>query len=381
MYNLRDIDENDFPKDLKDWISRNQPIDIKPHQVKIGYDQMSAHEVLSKIIPSNIKFGCSFETIGHIAHLNLRDDVLPYKKVIGQVILDKNTQIKTVVTKVGTIESVYRTFDMEILAGEKSLVTAIKENDCHFSLDFSKVYYNTRLQTEHERLVNKYLRNPRCIVADITAGIGPFVIPALAKLPHKQGSLSQPAFHAFANDLNEISIQYLKKNASKNHVDHNITFYNMDGREFIKSVINDCYSKYPDSPYVTDFIINLPASSIEFMDAFIGSYHKICSKLGESKIRMPKVHCYCFTKDLENPQDDISKRLCSAMDIEIQNDLLRLIEEFHFVRRVSPSKDMYCVSFTLPKKVAFHDIYRRAGIKNQASDPISFNDTKKIKIK
>ena len=42
----------------------------------------------------------SFETVGHIAHLNLRDELLPHKYVIGRVLLDKNTKIKTVLNKV-----------------------------------------------------------------------------------------------------------------------------------------------------------------------------------------------------------------------------------------------------------------------------------------
>jgi len=30
----------------------------------------------------------AFETIGHIAHMNLRDEQLPFKHIIGQVLLD-----------------------------------------------------------------------------------------------------------------------------------------------------------------------------------------------------------------------------------------------------------------------------------------------------
>ena len=43
---------------------------------------------------------CSFETVGHIAHLNLRDELLPYKHLVGQVLLDKNPSIRTIVNKV-----------------------------------------------------------------------------------------------------------------------------------------------------------------------------------------------------------------------------------------------------------------------------------------
>ena len=57
--------------------------------------------VVQQLLPSPIEVPGSFETIGHVAHLNLRNEVLPYKKAIGKVLLDKNgPRIRTIVNKV-----------------------------------------------------------------------------------------------------------------------------------------------------------------------------------------------------------------------------------------------------------------------------------------
>ena len=70
------------------------------------------------------------------AHFNLNDEYLPYKYIIGQVILDvcahiharfvqglmnvvqKNKNVKTVVNKLNSIDAKFRFFKMELLAGE-----------------------------------------------------------------------------------------------------------------------------------------------------------------------------------------------------------------------------------------------------------------------
>ena len=56
---------------------------------------------VQRLLPEGCEVPSAFECVGHIAHMNLRDEVLPWKRVIGQVLLDKNPSIRTVVNKVG----------------------------------------------------------------------------------------------------------------------------------------------------------------------------------------------------------------------------------------------------------------------------------------
>ncbi|KAL0353705.1 UNVERIFIED_CONTAM: tRNA (guanine(37)-N1)-methyltransferase 1 [Sesamum angustifolium] len=86
------------------------------------------------IIPS------TFEAVEHIAHLNLRDEHLQYKNLVVKVVLDKNRpKIQTVVNKFEAIQNEYRTMQLEILAGNKSLVTTLVENGWRFHVDLAAV--------------------------------------------------------------------------------------------------------------------------------------------------------------------------------------------------------------------------------------------------
>lgn len=54
------------------------------YEVTLEYQHYSAHTVLSALLPPETKeIPAGFEMVGHIAHLNLRKEVLPYKAVIG----------------------------------------------------------------------------------------------------------------------------------------------------------------------------------------------------------------------------------------------------------------------------------------------------------
>lgn len=55
--------------------------------------------------------------------------------------LDKNKpKVQTVVNKIDAIHNDYRTMQLEVLAGNNSLVTVLVENGLRFNVDLAKVY-------------------------------------------------------------------------------------------------------------------------------------------------------------------------------------------------------------------------------------------------
>lgn len=138
--------------------------------------------------------------------------------------MQKNPKLKTVVNKVGTITNEFRVPEFEVLAGDPSLVTEIKQHGATFRLDYGLVYWNSRLEGEHRRLFAQF--KPGQVVVDMFAGIGPFAIPA-----------AQQGCAVFANDLNPDSVKYLRLNSEINKVKDSVKVYNMDARDFMRKLV------------------------------------------------------------------------------------------------------------------------------------------------
>ena len=86
------------------------------------------------------------------------------------------------------------------------------------------MYWNSRLETEHDRLIDTYLR-PGDVFVDMMCGIGPFAVRAARK-----GNV------VLANDLNPDSVKWLRVNAAKNPGGERVRAFNMCAREFMRSI-------------------------------------------------------------------------------------------------------------------------------------------------
>jgi tRNA (guanine37-N1)-methyltransferase len=167
-------------------------------------------------------------------------------------------------------------------------------------------------------------------VADVFAGVGPFAIPAARK-----------SCLVFANDLNPSSTQYLTLNCQANRVQDRVRVTTMDGREFIRHAVLEALQNpfvnirpvqsskerskqaraarplppavQPVQRVIKHFVMNLPATAIEFLDAFRDAFTQSAhaSEIRElySTNGMPMVHCHCFTRELEKEraEEDVTR--------------------------------------------------------------------------
>uniref|UniRef100_A0A0G4H8R3 tRNA (guanine(37)-N1)-methyltransferase n=1 Tax=Chromera velia CCMP2878 TaxID=1169474 RepID=A0A0G4H8R3_9ALVE len=285
----------------------------------------------------------SFETVGHIAHLNLRKEHLPFKFQIGQVVLDKNAHIRTVVNKRSNLKNEFRTMDLELLAGVADFSAETKENGLTFAIQYDKVYWNSRLQAERSRLSDtiatgflptdssesgesgksgsetRALLEAACkgkvpVVCDLFAGAGAFAI-----------YLAKRGIEVFANDLNPVGTEGITENAMKNKVSSLVHPLNMDARAAARHFSEalgllggqegGCEGEEKQSEKkerVVHFIMNLPELSVDFLDAFRGLYNFAgipASAPGPPCI----VHCYFFSRS--DPAEEEAKGGVRKMSI------------------------------------------------------------------
>ena len=184
----------------------------------------------------------------------------------------------------------------------------------------------------------------------------------------------------YANDLNPESHRYLVRNSALNKVQGRVQSFNMDGREFIRLLLDKEGSHHegerdgahevdgrsggegpshsqsqamiasgfrpPSSGLVFNHVVmNLPASAIEFLDVFKGLFDP--KRWRDQGRDLPWIHVYTFKKGTET-EDDIVAKAEGFLGGKLEKR-----PEIHVVRDVAPNKLMLCLTFRLPEAIAY----------------------------
>lgn len=123
--------------------------------------------------------------------------------------------------------------------------------------------------------------------------------------------------------------------------------------------------RIPIPPTISHFVMNLPASAIEFLPSYRGLYaghETLFAPHTATKLPLVHVHCFSVKADDETPIRDICERISKELAFGFQpaadgagEDAVDTegVVKVHRVRDVAPAKSMYCATFRLPASVAF----------------------------
>lgn len=213
----------------------------KPKNLKDALRKELSNKEL-KDVPS------SFDVLGDIAIIELPQTLIDKKESIGKALMQVHKNLNTVLLQKSPVSGEYRVKDVEVIAGENKTHTIHKEHGCRFHIDLSKVFYSPRLSRERE-VVTKQVE-PREVVFDMFAGVGPFSIMIAKKKQPKK---------IYAVDKNKEAIELLEKNKEINNVKQKI--------EPIQGDIREIAPKYKNSS--DRAIMNLPFKSGSFLEEAI----------------------------------------------------------------------------------------------------------------
>ncbi|MHA1869460.1 MAG: class I SAM-dependent methyltransferase, partial [Promethearchaeota archaeon] len=170
-------------------------------QLKAALENEIPTELLD-LLPSG------FQQIGTAAIISLKEELLPYKGLIGKVILERFRYIKGVWLKKGKIVGKFRKPEnLEHICGDKNTEVIHSEHGIRYAFDFTQIMFAKGNTTERAHLVE--LIQPDEIIVDMFAGIGYFTL-GIAK--HSK------AKRIYAIELNPVSFKYLVKNLKLNKI-------------------------------------------------------------------------------------------------------------------------------------------------------------------
>jgi len=287
-----------------------QTIEFEKNEIKYNsyQDRIEIPNSLKRELPT------SYDIIGKILLIKLTNNLLQYKREIGNALLKSNKNIKTVCL-VESVSGEFRTRHNEVISGENQTRTIHKEYGLEFEIDISKTYFTPRLANERMRISK--LVEPNEVIIDMFAGIAPISI-TIARY-------AKPKI-IYAVDKNKDAIEYAKINIKKNRV--------LDKIELL-------YSDAKNLPNILDkkgvkadrIIMNLPFSAYTFFKYTLEIISNVCI-----------IHYYDIIKEADIPQ-----RLNLLTRIAQKNNIILTSLVVNKIKSYSPREFYICVDITAKK--------------------------------
>ena len=293
-------------------------VEVVQCEVEEKPKRKSLVEVLKEKVPETLirYVPRSFDLVGHIAIIEVPEELRSYEDLIGQALMEIHKNVKTVLAKKTGIAGMFRLRDYRLVAGENQTETIHKEYGCRFLLDVKKTYFSPRLAEEHFRVSNLVGKGE--VVVDMFTGVGPFSILIAKKVKDDK---------VYAVDINPYAIMYLKKNIELNRVEGKIIPILGDIEKVVEQIGKEKANRV---------IMNLPENSYRYLKT-------ACNLLMEKGI----IHFYCFENE-PNPLEEASKKLKNTV-WKVSGRLGKIIHS-KLVKQVAPRKWMVSLDFLLNKE-------------------------------
>jgi len=285
---------------------------------------MKLKEFLKNKIPANkIKhMPSSFDVIGNICILEIKDEAKKYEKLVGNSILKLNKNIKSVFKKNSARKGKYRTYKLKLIAGENSRVTQHKENGVIFNIDVEKCYFSPRLGNERLRISRMVKKNESVLV--MFSGIGSFNLNIFKNSSPKE---------IYGVELNKTAYKYALENLKLNKFDEKkLKFFQGD----VKKVLPKLNKKFDR------ILMPLPMESRKYLGLAI-------KKLKKKGI----LHYYTFLEEAfwEKPSGKKERREIFSKD-EIKEEISKYSNKFKILNIIkcgvyAPNIDMVCADIEI----------------------------------
>ena len=133
--------------------------------------------------------------------MHIAPRLYPVRHPLGKVVIDRHHKIRSVVAKIGDLNSMFDELRVECIAGENGrFAQKIKEEGAEFKVDVTKAFWSAKLKGERDRIINDYFKDGQ-VLCDPFCGVGPLSIRAVKKYE---------GFAAICNDYDMHAIKFCR---------------------------------------------------------------------------------------------------------------------------------------------------------------------------